>query len=173
MAIKDQCLNCKHISSENRCNIKIGYLMYDGSSCNEYEKRVIDLSKHDMDTNQYNVNPPNPNITPTQQVKKGMFQHPFSFSGRIRRTEYCLTYFGYFLFFLPMDVMKEDEISGGFALIWLLLLIPVVWILLAQGSKRCHDRDNSGWYQLIPFYGLWMLFAEGDQGMNYYGDSPK
>jgi uncharacterized membrane protein YhaH (DUF805 family) len=47
------------------------------------------------------------------------------------------------------------------------------WICLASGAKRCHDRGNSGLYQLIPFYGLWMLFGDGDHGSNHYGADPK
>ena len=47
------------------------------------------------------------------------------------------------------------------------------YFLIAQGAKRCHDRGNTGWYQLIPFYGLWMLFGDGDIGTNNYGANPK
>jgi len=54
-----------------------------------------------------------------------------------------------------------------------ILLIPGYWFIWAQGSKRCHDRGNSGWYQLIPFYGLWMAFADGEPGENEYGTNPK
>ena len=53
------------------------------------------------------------------------------------------------------------------------MLVPYFWFIWAQGAKRCHDRGNSGWYQIIPFYGLWMLFAEGEIGTNEYGNSPK
>ena len=53
------------------------------------------------------------------------------------------------------------------------LIIPIFYFFIAQGAKRCHDRNNSGWYQLIPFYALWMLFADSDDGVNEYGSNPK
>jgi uncharacterized membrane protein YhaH (DUF805 family) len=104
---------------------------------------------------------------------KGIFKRPFFFKGRIRRTEFCLSYVIYSVYTLPFDIVNENEISEGFAVFWLLLLIPMIWFILAQGTKRCHDRNNSGWYQIIPFYLFWMLFAKGDDEENDYGDSPK
>ena len=58
-------------------------------------------------------------------------------------------------------------------LLSLILIIPLYWFMWAQGAKRCHDRGNSGWYQLIPFYGLWMLFGDVDECENDYGFDPK
>jgi uncharacterized membrane protein YhaH (DUF805 family) len=72
-----------------------------------------------------------------------------------------------------MSLLEADEISGGFALIWLLLYIPMIWIMLAQGAKRCHDRGNSGWFQIIPFYYIIMLFGDGERHRNQYGEDPK
>lgn len=72
-----------------------------------------------------------------------------------------------------MEVIDENDINEFFALFWLMLLIPMLWFMFAQGAKRCHDRDNTGWYQLIPFYVLWMMFAEGDTSANNYGEFPK
>ncbi len=102
-----------------------------------------------------------------------MFQHPFSFSGRIRRLEYGLSYLIYFVYYFPMNALEEDQIGVGFAAIWLILIIPMIWFLYAQGAKRCHDLGHNGWWQIIPFYFFWMLFEEGDTYSNEYGDNPK
>lgn len=108
-----------------------------------------------------------------------MFKAPFSFNGRIRRLEYGLSYLIYLVFALPFNIylrMSENSYegpSGTVLAIFFILMIPFLWFMLAQGAKRCHDRGNSGWFQLIPFYGLWMLFADGENGPNEYGPNPK
>jgi uncharacterized membrane protein YhaH (DUF805 family) len=96
-----------------------------------------------------------------------MFSAPFSFEGRIRRTEYGISLIIYFLAYVV--ILPLSDSSSVFAIAY----IPLLWFLWAQGAKRCHDRGNSGWYQLIPFYVLWMLFAEGDSNNNEYANSPK
>ena len=99
-----------------------------------------------------------------------MFKNPFSFEGRIRRTEYGLSFLIYFIPAVILNIMVE---AGEAPVITLLVYIPLIWFLWAQGAKRCHDRGNAGWYQLIPFYGLWMLFGDSDEGVNEYGLNPK
>jgi len=98
-----------------------------------------------------------------------MFKNPFSFEGRIRRTEYGLSVIIYAVFETIISRLGS-ETGGGIILI---LLIPVIWLLLAQATKRCHDVGNSGWWQLIPLYGLWLVFQDGDHGPNQYGENPK
>lgn len=71
------------------------------------------------------------------------------------------------------SAFSEGDEDGAGAIIYLITLVPFLWFILAQGCKRCHDRNNSGWYQIIPFYVLWMLFADGDVGENDYGPNPK
>lgn len=98
-----------------------------------------------------------------------MFNAIFSFKGRIRRTEYVLTQIFYGIFLYSIEAISKPE---GREFLALLLLIPM-YILIAQTAKRCHDRGSSGWFMLIPFYGLVLSFFPGDYGPNEYGDNPK
>ncbi|MDF1713501.1 MAG: DUF805 domain-containing protein [Akkermansiaceae bacterium] len=90
------------------------------------------------------------------------------------------------------DVFAESAVYGEYSaepeeemptavLIGLgLLYIPAVWIGLALGVKRWHDRDKSGWWVLIgiiPLIGPIWTFVEcgclqGTHGPNSYGPDP-
>jgi uncharacterized membrane protein YhaH (DUF805 family) len=96
-----------------------------------------------------------------------MFKNPFSFEGRIRRTEYCLSYIIYIVAALILNLFLP-KIPYLFV-----MYIPMVWFFLAQGAKRCHDRDNNGFYQIIPLYVFVMMFGEGQVGRNRFGQDPK
>lgn len=98
-----------------------------------------------------------------------MLYNLFSFEGRIRRTDYCLSLLLYFIasFILEQSIITtQNEILG-------LLYIPLLWYLWAQGAKRCHDVGRNGWWQIIPFYILYLMFGEGQEGSNDYGRNPK
>lgn len=113
------------------------------------------------------TNNPEPIPNDFTPVKKSMFQATFSFDGRIRRTEYGISLIVYLAaYFILIGLSKSASLFG-------LAYIPLLWFLWAQGAKRCHDRGNSGWYQIIPFYVFWLLFADGDLGENEFGSSPK
>jgi uncharacterized membrane protein YhaH (DUF805 family) len=99
-----------------------------------------------------------------------MFKAPFSFDGRIRRTEFGLTYIIYGVSAVIISLIMEINENLSFLGI---LFIPAIWFFIAQGAKRCHDRGNTGWYQIIPLYGFWMLFADSENGENEYGLNPK
>lgn len=178
--IQDQCLHCRHYNNDRvECSKLETQPILNGCSCEYYQKNGINLSKGDdtvvsegakifpIETPQSESNP-----NPANQ-KKGIFKHPFSFKGRIRRLEYGISYLIRIAYLTPMELMSEDNISENFALIWLMLLIPFYWFFIAQNTKRCHDLGHSGWWQLIPFYMIWMLFQEGETGQNRYGDNPK
>lgn len=101
-----------------------------------------------------------------------MFKSPFSFDGRIRRTEYGISFIIYIIcYFVALTLMD----TGGTmeTMLALIIIIPLVWFLWAQGAKRCHDLGKTGWFQIIPFYFLWLLFVKGDADYNEYGSNSK
>lgn len=120
----------------------------------------------------------------------------FGFNGRIRRSQYWLTWLAcilvlcvvnaplFFMLRASYDPYTGTSSTSGLAGIAVLVMfglyIPAIWIGLALQVKRWHDRDKSGWWVLIgliPFGGLWVLiecgFLDGTQGPNKFGPSPK
>ncbi|MGV0845671.1 DUF805 domain-containing protein [Empedobacter falsenii] len=101
-----------------------------------------------------------------------MFLNPFSLNGRIRRSEYWTTNFIYFILYFTYITMI-DKVNDGYILIFGILFLPLIWVMFAQSVKRSHDIGNSGWFNLIPFYGLLLLFVNSERGRNKWGESPK
>jgi uncharacterized membrane protein YhaH (DUF805 family) len=125
----------------------------------EYNEKVEVLANHSI------------NLTESLQPRKhGMFSKPFSFDGRIRRTEYGISSIIFaFLHVILTGLIHEGELT----LLWF-AYIPLYWFIFAQGAKRCHDLGESGWFQIIPLYPIWMIFDKGEQGtQNKYGINPK
>lgn len=108
-------------------------------------------------------------------MKQHLFAKPFSFKGRIRRLECGLTILIFYVYNILLNLIPADTADSGYiyTIVWLLLYIPAFIFVVAQNTKRCHDLGYSGWWQLLPFYGLLLLFVEGDEGSNEYGENPK
>jgi uncharacterized membrane protein YhaH (DUF805 family) len=103
-----------------------------------------------------------------------MFQNPFSFEGRIRRTEYGLSILILVVGRIILATLLAASSSGqDVSFLFFVLQIPFLWFIWAQGAKRCHDVGMSGWYQLIPFFPLYLIFGSGESGSNKYGEDPK
>lgn len=128
---------------------------------------IIKINKFKNKKNNNEMLPEAAFLNNLYKKKPRMFSHPFSFTGRIRRLEYCIS----FLIWLVLNpfiiaVINHSVVSS-------ILFLPTFWFIIAQGVKRCHDLGHSGWYQLVPFYELFMLFEEGDPYINKYGHNPK
>ena len=100
-----------------------------------------------------------------------MFKNPFSFNGRIARMEYAISFLVYAIaaIFFILRVKREDTE----AILAFLCYIPFAWFKLAQGAKRCHDMGKTGWFQIIPFFFIVLISADGDFSYNKYGPDTK
>ena len=119
----------------------------------------------------------------------------FSFNGRISRSTWWMKYFlpilGISIGLSILDmilgttfVIAEgnayngyvDQTMGILSTVWML---PSIWIFFAAGAKRIHDRNRSGWFQLlwfVPLLNLWVWietwFLRGTVGANRFGPDP-
>ncbi len=169
------------LQNDSRENVDKQILIDDVETAPEEDKVLVNIppfivpSTENANSNQNDGNESSMNQTGSKQKPK-MFRNPFSFKGRIRRLEYGISFiimcFVYIFMGIIVSAIDATKSEGLFA-IYLILLILFYWFAWAQGAKRCHDRGNSGWYQIIPFYGFWMLFADGDKETNEYGECPK
>jgi uncharacterized membrane protein YhaH (DUF805 family) len=85
----------------------------------------------------------------------------FSFDGRIGRRTYWLYFVLPLLAIFLVAAVVVPPLS--FNRVLLVLFLLTIWPTLAVGAKRCHDRDRSGWYQLvglIPVVGPFVLLIE-------------
>lgn len=106
-----------------------------------------------------------------QQSIKQCFQKYADFNGRAKRPEYW--WFALFCFIVSMALgIVGDTLSMAFSLV---TLLPS----LAVGTRRLHDINKSGWFQLlwlIPILGwlvlIYFLAQEGSTETNQYDDAP-
>jgi uncharacterized membrane protein YhaH (DUF805 family) len=117
----------------------------------------------------------------------------FSFQGRINRAKFWLVHVVMWVVVAVASglvmgsaaVSTDPEaalrsIGTGAGIILAVLYVLFVWIGLAAGVKRWHDRNKSGWWILIGLVpvigGLWYLiecgFLPGTAGPNTYGPDP-
>jgi uncharacterized membrane protein YhaH (DUF805 family) len=95
--------------------------------------------------------------------------------GRISRKPYWIAILPLIVGYAVADVMTEST-DEGIAGLGYLIMIILIWPSLAVQIKRWHDRDKSGWWQLIgmvPIVGpLWAFielgFLKGTSGANRY-----
>ena len=103
-----------------------------------------------------------------------MFRRIFSYKGRIRRSEFCLSYAIYLIAYMVSKLSYMANPHSSFSFLFALLSILLVIVMFLQCIKRCHDLGYSGWWSFLPLFNpLWLMFAKGDEGINEYGSDPK
>ena len=103
----------------------------------------------------------------------------FSFEGRINASKFFLRLLLWFIFmfflllFVDLIIISKsfNYFTSPIYSVFVFIIIFLHFLFcFAQGAKRCHDLGKSGWWQLIPFYILWMLFKKGEYFKNRYGN---
>jgi uncharacterized membrane protein YhaH (DUF805 family) len=101
----------------------------------------------------------------------------FGFQGRISRKTYWLVGLGIIVYAVIVGLvvllaladgeMPLSERLASAVIPLVLLFIPTIWIGLATGVKRLHDRNKSGWWVLLYYWAPGIL----DQLARQAGDS--
>jgi len=104
-----------------------------------------------------------------------MTQLLFSFQGRLNRKPYWLTNIAVgigaiVLVALALVMLGEHKFAEAFATMALvaILYIPLLWVSLALGAKRLHDRNKSAWWLVLFYVAPGVASGIGDQ-MEYLG----
>lgn len=98
-----------------------------------------------------------------------VLQNYATFKGRASRSEHW-----YFVLFNIIFSIALSYVSGVvnlpilYTIYSLALLIPSI----AVAVRRMHDVGKSGWFILIPIYGLILACTQGVKGENEYGTEP-
>ena len=95
----------------------------------------------------------------------------FSINGRISRSTFWERWIVAFVIDIPIQIMMITDPSSKILCSIISLIIGVFVII--QWIKRMHDIDKSGWFTVIPIYGLILTFRDGTVGNNKYGENPK
>jgi uncharacterized membrane protein YhaH (DUF805 family) len=104
------------------------------------------------------------------------------FSGRARRAEYWWFLFFDMIFLIVANLYGKlfglDDLSvfgqsAGINLFYSIAGFALALPGYAVCIRRMHDCDKSGWYGLIPFYDIVLLFTAGTIGPNRFGPDPK
>lgn len=103
-------------------------------------------------------------------------RNTFTLQGRVSRAEFRrilpLWYGGLILLGLTNGALEESEYVGlavASGLASLIFGLGGMVTMFTATVRRLHDADSSGWWVLIPFVDLAMLFPKGDAGHNRFG----
>ena len=97
------------------------------------------------------------------------------FKGRASRKEFWMFALFSFIISLILNIITFvvtnnnhlyiNLVTGIYSLI---TLVPNI----AVGVRRIHDSGKNGWFVILPFYNIILLFIKGDKDNNKYGPNP-
>ena len=124
---------------------------------------------------------------PSENTPMNWTQTFFSISGRIGRGKWWVSHLIQWVPILVVVLIasamsspdKNADLPPWAVILFLVWYVLLVWTSICINAKRWHDRDKSGWWQLIgavPLIGIWALiengFLRGTDGQNRFGPNP-
>jgi len=101
-----------------------------------------------------------------------------SFEGRLSRKDYALLYILPMFVICAISQVLDNALMGGMQFFSAIACLLMIWPAIATTSKRLHDWDKSGWFQLlliVPIVNVvfWfvMVFYPGTPGPNRFGET--
>jgi uncharacterized membrane protein YhaH (DUF805 family) len=100
-----------------------------------------------------------------------------TFSGRASRSEYW--WFALFCFLIQVLGSIDEKLKLGMELVFAIGYLAVLIPWLAVASRRLHDINKSGWWQLLyltiigAFVLLYWFSKDSDHAVNEYGALPQ
>ena len=98
----------------------------------------------------------------------------FSCEGRVNRRPYFFAGLAAACF-----IEANRLVPAALEILYLPFLLAAVYVTVALGIKRCHDRGRTGYFLLlnfVPIVALWpfveLVFFKGTEGPNEYGPDP-
>lgn len=96
-----------------------------------------------------------------------------SFDGRINRQPFWIGV----AVIVGLNIVASGIVGG---IVSFIIAVALIYVWLAVGIKRCHDRGKVGWWILLSFIPLigviWAIIdlgiLQGDEGDNAYGPNP-
>ena len=169
-------------------NVELGMYWLKKSSDNGYELAVKKIKELPLEIkNKYDIankDEEEAKYKDAKDIKPGGI---WSIQGRIGRTTYWVYYVLYIIVFgvilylialLPKETTNSafyySEQPSEFAnYANIILQLVTAYLLFALKSKRAHDCGHPCLMTLIPFFGIYLLFKEGEPCTNQYGPQPE
>ena len=83
------------------------------------------------------------------------FRRFLDFRGRSNKLQYRS-----FLFFYVLTDLLLSAFGGGSTTLNNIVMLCLLLPLLAVQIRRSHDTGKSGWWILVPFYSIYLIFAK-------------
>lgn len=110
-----------------------------------------------------------------------LLQKLFSFNGRINRREFfsylvftfitTMVILYYFLVLLENNWLEISNPENRY--IYRIILLPMAYISVVLATKRLHDINYRWWYQIIPFFMIYWMFAKWNKWPNKFWNETK